>query len=89
MSLMPDPGKPGFYGVGLPGQVISCPPWLELKKSVLTKYVPNKFTQCNNVIILYNDLTIWYVHHQKMYRDVYAGFIQASLSKIQGLFKDF
>ena len=28
MTLLPNPGKPGFYGVGLPGRVISCQPWL-------------------------------------------------------------
>ena len=26
MTLLPNPGKPGFYGVGLPGRVISCQP---------------------------------------------------------------
>ena len=26
MTLFPYPGKPGFYGVGLPGRVISCQP---------------------------------------------------------------
>ena len=26
MTLLPNPGKPGFYGVGLPGLVISCQP---------------------------------------------------------------
>ena len=30
MTLLPNPGKPGFYGVGLPGRVISCPPCLVL-----------------------------------------------------------
>ena len=24
MTLLPNPGKPGFYGVGLPGRVIWC-----------------------------------------------------------------
>ena len=28
MTLLPNPGKPGFYGVGLPGRVIWCQPWL-------------------------------------------------------------
>ena len=28
MALLPNPGKPGFYGVGLPGRVISCQPCL-------------------------------------------------------------
>ena len=28
MTLLPNPGKPGFYGVGLPGRVISGQPWL-------------------------------------------------------------
>ena len=28
MTLLPNPGKPGFYGVGLPGRVISCQPWM-------------------------------------------------------------
>ena len=27
MTLLPNPGKPGFYGVGLPGRVIWCQPW--------------------------------------------------------------
>ena len=27
MTLLPNPGKLGFYGVGLPGRVISCQPW--------------------------------------------------------------
>ena len=26
MTLLPNPGKPGFYEVGLPGRVISCQP---------------------------------------------------------------
>ena len=26
MILLPNPGKPGFYGVGLPGRVILCQP---------------------------------------------------------------
>ena len=26
MTLLPSPGKPGFYGVGLPGRVILCQP---------------------------------------------------------------
>ena len=26
MTLLPNPGKPGFYGVGLHGRVISCQP---------------------------------------------------------------
>ena len=26
MTLLPNPGKPGFYGVGLPGRVILCQP---------------------------------------------------------------
>ena len=30
MTLLPNLGKPGFYGVGLPGQVISCQPWQKL-----------------------------------------------------------
>ena len=28
MTLLPSPGKPGFYGVGLPGRVILCQPWV-------------------------------------------------------------
>ena len=28
MTLLLNLGKPGFYGVGLPGRVISCQPWL-------------------------------------------------------------
>ena len=31
MTLLPNPGKPGFYGVGLPGRVISCQPCLLLR----------------------------------------------------------
>ena len=30
MTLLHNPGKPGFYGVGLPWQVISCQPWTRL-----------------------------------------------------------
>ena len=29
MTLLPSPGKPGFYGVGLPRRVILCQPCID------------------------------------------------------------
>ena len=34
MTLLPNPGKPGFYGVGLRGRVISCQPCVILESLV-------------------------------------------------------
>ena len=48
MTLLPSPGKPGFYGVRLPGRVILCQPWVpNLQPLCLESYtLPQALSQC-------------------------------------------
>ena len=43
MTLLPNPGKPGFYGLGLPGRVISCQPCWKMEKVSEFHFQSGKF----------------------------------------------
>ena len=50
MTVLPNAGKPGFYGVGLPGRVIWCQPWCLYLKAMIR--VHDKYFQYCKILSL-------------------------------------